>query len=314
MLLPHVITKIHKTSRYTAGISFSDRSIRYIEVEKGSEDTLTLSAYGYVTIPFDVMQNNKVIKEVEFANLMKKLATYVHTDARVIIRDDGDEIKAQSLRVAGFSDVRTKKGIDILRGVFVPWGADTVRIGIFANYDTTHVLKITQKGLSSIAVFDQKELFSVKASEIIRTALGEADNQEILLAGKYANDSFIEQLELYEYKIKRVIIWQNLFDFSRYIPEVAAQESYEYTVPAGLVVSGIMEDLGGVTQSASQIKQRTNSNQNKTSAKDIDQQPAVEHDSFFVGLTPLTKLAEDKRKVSEKEISGKHKKLLKKIA
>jgi len=317
MLLSNVVEKINEAPRYTAGISFSERSIRYIEVERVTGGTLTLSSYGHLTVPFDVMKGSKIIKEVEFAELVKKLTSYIHTDARLVIRDDGDEAKIQSLVVAGFKEVRVKKGIDALRGIFSPWGAETARVGVFANYDTSHVLLIDKDGISSLGVFGPQELFSVSTAGLIREALNKCTNKEILLAGKYMDESFVSQLESYDFSIKRTNIWQNLFDFSRYVPEVPQLDSYEYTVPAGLVTSGVMEDLelaGFSTGSISKKQKKAESKiKNETTTKEFSK-VANSKEDFFKDLTPLTKLDEDKRKASEKNLSRKHKKLLKKLS
>lgn len=337
MLLPAVTDAIRQAPDYITGISFSDRSIRFIEVEKHKDDVLTLSAYGQLTIPYDVVENGNIINMIEFTETLRRLNGSIDPRSRIVIRKDGDQQKIDALAFAGHQDVHTKEGIDSLRGVFIPWQADAKRICIFANYDTTFVLHVTGYETALLGKITKEELFSPQTGEVLRSYLEGTTDTRVLLAGKYEDDSYIEQLNLYGLEIEETVIWKNLFDFSRYVPEIPQDDSYQYTVPAGLVVAGLMGDtqevaMGGVEHNrrpagAPTLKHEKQETQAPHTTESSGTKPVAplkkvemsekKVENFEGGLAdlladvkPLTKLDEDRRRGSEKKMSRKYSKLL----
>ncbi len=325
MLLPVVTEAITHAPKYIAGISFSDRSIRFVEVERHKDNLLTLSSYGQITIPYDVMESGKVINMVEFTEVMRKLNSSLNSNARVIIRKDDDHHKVDALAFAGYTDIYLKEGIDALRGIFIPWHTDAQRICLFANYDTTYVLRVTGYDTELLGKISKEELFSPGIGDVLRSYLEEATDPRILMAGKYEDESYVEQLALYGLVTEETTIWKNLFDFSRYIPEIPQDESYQYTVPAGLVVAGLMGDSEKIsvstpTRYVSHKSNKSNKEKGKTdtviskeTTKRKERRASQDQGGladFLVDVQPLTKLAEDKRKQSEKKLSRKYTKLL----
>lgn len=288
MLLPHVQEAIDKAPRYIAGVSFSDRTIRYIEVER-ENGVLTLSSFGQQTVPYDTIEGGKVIDPISFTDTVKKLATYIHKDARIVIKDDGDSTKAETLALAGFGEILFKKGSDALRGVFVPWGIDTKRICFFANYDTTHIFVISESEVKKLGSYSEQELLDESSLVDLKHELEQCENKEILIAGKYKDSSFTERLVGEGFRVAETSIWQNLFDFSRYIPEIPQDQAYIYTLPAGLVVSGLMEELRRYhgKKSAQQPAGPT-----QTDAFDFTE-PHNDLSEAFADLQPLTKMHDD---------------------
>ncbi len=329
MLLPVVTDAIKQSPKHIAGISFSDRSIRFVEVERHKEGLLTLSSFGQITVPYDVMKQGKVVNMIEFTEVVRKLNASLSEDTRIIVRKDGDPHKIEAILFAGYSDIHVKEGIDSLRGVFVPWQTDAKRICLFANYDTTYVLEVTGYETKVLEKMTKQDIFSPRTGQILRAHLETVSDKKVLLAGKYENDAYIEQLEAYGLDIEETTIWQNLFDFTRYIPEIPQDESYQYTVPAGLVVAGLMGDVQKIgaehyaqtrtvrkttTGSADQaILQKDNPGGEQREPKDLTERDEDKRGGladFLVDVQPLTKLEEDKRKNSEKKLSRKYSRLL----
>ena len=325
MLLPVVTDAIKQSPKHIAGISFSDRSIRFIEVERHKEGVLTLSSFGQLTIPYDVMDQGRVINMVEFTEMVRRLNNSLHKNARVILREDADPHKIEALLFAGYGDIYTKKGIDSLRGVFVPWESDVKRICLFANYDMTYVLEITGYETKLLGKITKQELFSPGTGTMLRSHIAHASDDRVLLAGKYEDETYTDQLDIYGITIEESSIWKNLFDFSRYIPEIPQDEAYQYTVPAGLVVAGLMGDVLSVVKKPNINKQKKSPSERvvaEVDPKKTSQDNAVSIQSnvitydkggladFLSDVDPLTKLDEDKRKASEKRLPRKYSKML----
>jgi len=332
MLLPVVTEAIKQSPKHIAGISFSDRSIRFVEVERHKDGVLTLSSFGQLTIPYDVMEQGRVVNMVEFTEVIRKLNSSLSKDTRIILRKDNDPHKIEALRFAGYDDLHTKEGIDSLRGVFVPWQTDAKRICLFANYDMTYALEVTGYETRVLGKISKQELFSPRTGELLRSYIDSTSENRVLLAGKYQDASYVEQLEIYGLAVEETNIWQNLFDFSRYIPEIPQDNSYQYTVPAGLLVAGLMSDtqeVGSEYVSTEPKVAKKSVNKNiapvprggvhvettlKEAAKNKEKPEERERGGladFLADVEPLTKLDEDKRKQSERSMSRKYTKLLK---
>ncbi len=241
MLLPHIQEKIQSSPRYTAGISFSDRTIRYVEVEN-KKGVLSLSAFGHITIPFDVVKNGEIKKRVEFIAVLKELRRFVHPKARVVIRA-AEQRKQETLSVVGFTDVVFKPTHDLFRYIFVPFDINTRRLCIFANGDTSYLFYVTGQETQFLQTMSELDLFSLSGQEQLRTYLAQLENKQVLIAGVYDSEAALLELTELGFDLKKTNIWQNLFDFNRYIPEIPFDESFEYSVPTGLLAAGIFEKL-----------------------------------------------------------------------
>ena len=322
MLLPVVSEAISDAPRYVAGISFSDRSIRYVEVEKHKEGVLTISAYGQITIPYDVVEDGRVVNMVEFADTIRRLNSSLHSDAHIVIRKDSDGSKLDALAFSGYKHIFEKEGLDSLRGVFIPWQTDAKRICFFANFDTTYVLEITGYKTRLIEKMSKEDFFSPMMTERVKSYLSSATDQRVIVGGKYEDDSYLERLSLFGIEFTQTNIWQNVFDFSLYVPEISEDDSYQYTVPVGLIVSRLMNESQKVVLDASLQKRKTSIKEKKEKSpkdkvvvgdhkkKTKGNGPCLDLAGFWSDIEPLTKLEEDKRKSSEKKMSRKYTKLL----
>lgn len=321
MLLPKVSKAIADAPRYIAGVSFSDRTIRYVEVEKHKEGVLTISTFGQITIPYDVVQSGVVVNMVEFTETVRKLNVSIHPDAHIVLRKDSDPSKKDALAFAGYKNISEKEGLDSLRGVFIPWHTDAKRICLFANYDVTYVLEITGHETRLLEKFNKEDFFTSTTVRSLGAYLDIATDKVLLLAGKHKDSSFVDHLESSGLKIINTNIWQNILDFSVYVPEIPQDESYQYTVPVGLIVSGLMNEAVQVDLDNSLKKEKTISRKkvdrpgkikSSTSKEERSSSPDNKPSdlaSFLSDVKPLTKLEEDKRKSSEKKMSRKYKKL-----
>lgn len=301
MILPVVQKAIEKAPRYVAGVSFSDRTIRYIEIES-NDGILTLSSYGQQTIPYDTVAGGKVKDTVVFAETVKKLRTYLHSEALVVLKDDGDSVKAESFAVAGFKKVGFAKGLGILRGIYAPWGIELKRIALFANHDQAHVLEVSGNTVAKLGVLDSTTLLGER-DPLAQFTKG-LENKEILIAGGFGKPTYIHALHKHGHETKNVNIWQNLFDFTRYVPEVPQHNSYIYTMPAALVVQALMRDLP-------RYKTRKKKGDRVSDGNTFDlSENTSDLSNKLTGIGPMTKLHEDHRTKSEKELPKKYQELL----
>ena len=298
MLLAHIQERIDNAPRYSAGISFSDRTIRYVEMEH-EDGIMTLSAFGHVTIPFDVVKGGKVIDRVEFIESLKGLRRFLHQDTHLVIREQEAE-KAEALSVVGFRNIFTKQGLDFFRNIFVPLGVDAKRLCVFANGDHSYFFHITGTETELVGDLTQKEFFSLYGKQQIRSWLKGVENKEIVCAGRYDDESFMAEFSAFDFDTRMSIIWQNLFDFARYVPEIPVEESYEYSVPVGLLAAGLFEDLKraiaeGTTVNTPVPKRAPIVERKNTKRLDQISQQAEQSSlqDIFKDIKPMTKSKED---------------------
>jgi len=278
-MLEHVEQALNNGPKKIAGITFSDRLLRYVLFEKRN-GTYTLGSWGEITIPFDVMQQGKVTLPIEFTDIIKTLNNVIPPDTTICIKKDTDEHKSQSLKLAGYNTIKQIPLPDALASLYLVVGIDSTRVCLFVTDETLHVFLYEHMHFHKVASVDMSEKEGVVS--VITDVLKKCENKQALYTGQ--GKEYIQYLTESGIEVVRAEIFQNIFDKTRYIPEMPQEESYRYTVPTALVLFALHFQI-----------------QKKTDPSTLQKKPKEAIDSAYGGLKPLTKLKEDKRRNSEKK-------------
>lgn len=286
-MLEHIEQALAAGPQRIAGMTFSDRLLRYIYFERRN-GVYTLGSWGEIIIPFDVIEKGHIVLPIEFTKHVKSLISAIPTDTKICIKKDDDEHKMQSLKLAGYRDVTTVQLPEALAPLYVQVGVDGSRVCLFVMADAVTVFLYDHTQFHKSAVIEIDQLQTAPA--IINDLLQGCENKKVLYVGK--GEKFISHLTASGIELDQSDIFKNIFDVSRYIPELPREESYRYSVPTALALFSL---------------HFKNAKTKKDKAHGSSKKPI---DRSYGELTPLTKSKDDKRKKSDKKPKGRYKKLM----
>ena len=293
-MLQDVLRSLDASPRSLLGVSFSTRTMRYVHFEEQGK-TYRVAAHGEVKIPFDVMKGSNVERAVEFTDMLRETFEKLDKNTRVFIKDDGDEIKADSFALLGFKDIRLSPLPESLISIAVPYGIYVQRLLLFVTWDSATLLYINGTECTKIGAIDTT-IEEASLNLIMRDALSGIENDLVLYAGVFEED-FKKKLEK-SMELEEVSVFQNIIDLQKHIPEILHKEVGRYTIPISLVAYGIHYDVASLDVDI-EIHDE----------KDDD----VQASTYFQGIEPMTKLEEDRRKKSESVRGHKYKKLMRSL-